>query len=62
MSESIFPGRTFGALLFDLDGTIINSIVAAERAWTAWAVRHGLDVAAFLPTIHGCAASRPSPG
>ena len=53
MSESTLAGRTFGALLFDMDGTIINSIAAAERAWTAWAERHGLDVAAFLPTIHG---------
>lgn len=53
MSESIGSGRTFGALLFDMDGTIINSIAAAERAWAAWAERHGLDVASFLPTIHG---------
>jgi sugar-phosphatase len=25
----------------------------AERVWTHWAERHGLDVASFLPTIHG---------
>ena len=36
-----------------MDGTIINSIAAAERAWSAWAGRHGLDVEAFMPTIHG---------
>ena len=53
MSESTLSGRSFGALLFDMDGTIINSIAAAERAWTAWAERHGLDVEAFMPTIHG---------
>jgi mannitol-1-/sugar-/sorbitol-6-phosphatase len=53
MSESLFPNRTFGALLFDMDGTILSSIAAAERVWTAWAERHGLDVASFLPTIHG---------
>ena len=56
MSESTFFDRTFGALLFDMDGTIINSIAAAERVWTAWAERHGLDVASFLPTIHGVRA------
>jgi sugar-phosphatase len=39
--------------LFDMDGTILSSIVAAERVWTDWALRHGLDVATFLPTIHG---------
>ena len=53
MNESILDGRSFAALLFDLDGTIVNSIAAAERAWATWAERHGLDVAAFLPTIHG---------
>ena len=56
MSESTFFDRTFGALLFDMDGTIINSIAAAERVWTAWAERHGLDVGSFLPTIHGVRA------
>ena len=45
--------RRFDALLFDMDGTIINSIAAAERVWSAWAERHGLDVATFLPTMHG---------
>ena len=53
MSESTFSSRTFGALLFDMDGTIISSVAAAERVWTAWAKRHGLDVASFLPRIHG---------
>ncbi|CDG82398.1 HAD family hydrolase [Janthinobacterium agaricidamnosum] len=43
----------YRAFLFDMDGTIINSIAAAERIWGQWATRHGLDVAAFLPTIHG---------
>ena len=36
-----------------MDGTILSSIAAAERVWAAWARRHGIDVAAFLPTIHG---------
>jgi len=53
MSESTLFKRTFGALLFDMDGTIISSVAAAERVWAAWAQRHGLDVAAFLPKIHG---------
>ena len=41
------------AILLDMDGTIVNSIKAAERIWSAWALRHGLDVEAFLPTLHG---------
>jgi len=47
------PSRTFSAFLFDMDGTILTSIEAAERVWGRWAADHGLDVAAFLPTIHG---------
>jgi sugar-phosphatase len=46
-------GRRYSAILLDMDGTVLNSIAAAERIWGAWATRHGLDVAAFLPTIHG---------
>jgi len=53
MTQPLFPGRSFGALLFDMDGTILSSLVAAERVWAAWARRHGVDVDAFLPTIHG---------
>jgi sugar-phosphatase len=47
------PDRTFAAFLFDMDGTILTSIKAAERVWGQWALGHGLDVEAFLPTIHG---------
>jgi sugar-phosphatase len=39
-----------------MDGTLLNSIAAAERVWGIWAARHGLDVAAFLTTIHGARA------
>ncbi|RQO58346.1 glycerol-3-phosphatase [Pseudomonas sp. KBW05] len=39
-----------------MDGTLLNSIAAAERVWSIWAQRHGLDVAAFLATIHGARA------
>lgn len=56
MADLLFSGRSFGAFLFDMDGTILTSIAAAERVWTAWALRHGLDVPSFLPTIHGMRA------
>ena len=48
--------KTYAAFLFDMDGTLLSSIAAAERVWGAWARRHGLDVDAFLPTIHGVRA------
>ncbi|MBI3526989.1 MAG: HAD-IA family hydrolase [Betaproteobacteria bacterium] len=49
---SLFEGR-YKALLFDMDGTVLNSIAAAEHVWGAWAIDHGLDIVSFLPTIHG---------
>lgn len=45
--------RPYAACLFDMDGTILTSIASAERSWARWAERYGLDVEAFLPTIHG---------
>jgi sugar-phosphatase len=53
--KSVFdvPYRAF---LFDMDGTVLTSIAAAERVWATWAVRHGVDVETFLPTIHGARA------
>lgn len=53
MSERSLPSRALAALLFDMDGTLISSIASAERIWSRWAEAHGLDVATFLPTIHG---------
>jgi mannitol-1-/sugar-/sorbitol-6-phosphatase len=45
--------KRYQACLFDMDGTIVNSIASAERAWAEWAKGHGLDLETFLPTIHG---------
>jgi mannitol-1-/sugar-/sorbitol-6-phosphatase len=51
--EPVKITKRYKAFLFDMDGTVINSIAAAERVWGEWAKAHGLDVEAFLPTIHG---------
>lgn len=54
MAESeIFPGRSFSAFLFDMDGTILTSLVAAERVWTRWAMKHGVDVPHLMAALHG---------
>ncbi|EJB08218.1 haloacid dehalogenase superfamily enzyme, subfamily IA [Rhizobium leguminosarum bv. trifolii WSM597] len=47
------PNKKFSAFLFDMDGTLLTSIAAAERVWGAWSRSHGLDPIAFLPTMHG---------
>lgn len=56
ISGSAVFNQRYRAFLFDMDGTLLNSIAAAERVWGIWAERHGLDVAAFLSTIHGARA------
>ncbi|NBB63962.1 HAD-IA family hydrolase [Pseudomonas sp. ODNR1LW] len=57
MTASPPATKTYQAFLFDMDGTLITSTAAAERVWTRWALRHGVDVAAFIPTIHGVRAA-----
>lgn len=52
----MFPHRTFAAFLFDMDGTILSSIAAAERVWRRWALEHGIDVATLFATMHGVRA------
>ncbi len=41
------------AILFDLDGTLIDSRAAIERQWASWAREHGLDPAKVIPIAHG---------
>lgn len=45
-----------GALLFDLDGVLIDSTPAVERVWAKWAIEHGLDPENVVKHVHG----RPS--
>ncbi|THV25924.1 HAD-IA family hydrolase [Glycomyces paridis] len=40
-------------LLFDMDGTLVDSTASVERAWGRFAGRHGLDASAILAVAHG---------
>ena len=44
------------ALLFDLDGVLINSTPAVARVWRRWAVEHGFNPEEVVARAHG----RPS--
>ena len=44
------------AVIFDLDGILVDSTAVVERAWRWWAEGHGLAVAEVLAIAHG----RPS--
>jgi mannitol-1-/sugar-/sorbitol-6-phosphatase len=41
------------ALLFDLDGVLVDSTASVERHWRNWANRHGLDADALIAVVHG---------
>ena len=41
------------AILFDMDGVLIDSAPAVERVWRAWALAHGLDPASVVAQAHG---------
>lgn len=41
------------ALLFDMDGVLVDSRTVVERTWRRWAARHGVDVAPILAIAHG---------
>lgn len=41
------------AILFDLDGVLVDSTACVERHWRMWAERHGLDAEYILADSHG---------
>ena len=41
------------AILFDMDGVLINSAPSVERVWHAWALAHGFDPAIVIKQAHG---------
>jgi sugar-phosphatase len=41
------------AILFDLDGVLIDSTRCITRHWEAWAHQHGLELAAVMELAHG---------
>jgi mannitol-1-/sugar-/sorbitol-6-phosphatase len=41
------------ALLFDLDGVLVDSRAVVERTWRHWAQRHDLDPTDLLRVAHG---------
>jgi sugar-phosphatase len=44
---------TCEAVLFDMDGTLVDSSHCVERTWRLWAERHRLDLEALLAVSHG---------
>ena len=42
-----------GAVLFDLDGVLVESRAAVKRQWARWAREHDLDPDYVIPIAHG---------
>lgn len=47
---------TSRAVLFDMDGTLVDSTAVVEEIWTRFATRFGLDRQVVLHSIHGVRA------
>jgi sugar-phosphatase len=41
------------AILFDMDGVLMDSTPSVERVWRAWALAHGFDPARVVAQAHG---------
>jgi mannitol-1-/sugar-/sorbitol-6-phosphatase len=41
------------AVIFDLDGVLVDSTAVVERAWRRWAAEHGISVVDLLAVAHG---------
>jgi sugar-phosphatase len=46
-------GRTFDAVLFDMDGTLVDSKRSVDAVWTRWAERVGMPARTVLAYCHG---------
>ncbi|KAJ2501844.1 DL-glycerol-3-phosphatase [Coemansia sp. RSA 1972] len=44
---------TAQGILFDMDGTLVNTIECVERGWTDLANEHSIDAQALIRTVHG---------
>ena len=51
----IAPGTLISAraILFDMDGTLVDSTTSVERIWGRWAKNHGLSFAEVAHSMHG---------
>lgn len=41
------------AILFDLDGTLVDSATRVERLWVEWSKKRGIDTGWLLEVMHG---------
>ena len=53
----VLTDRVFAAVLFDMDGTLIDSTPSVNRSWSRWAREYGVDLTS-LTGKHGIPAAQ----
>lgn len=50
---SVSLRRVYQKVIFDMDGTLVDSRAVVERVWSNWALRQGVPAADILAVVHG---------
>lgn len=53
MSIMLSLERVYDKVIFDMDGTLVDSSAAVEAAWRNWALRHGVSLEKIMQVAHG---------
>lgn len=53
MSIMVSLGRVYDKVIFDMDGTLVDSSAAVEGAWRNWALKHGVSLEKIMEMAHG---------
>lgn len=53
MPNMVSLERIYDKVIFDMDGTLVDSRAAVEVAWRNWALRHGVSADEILAAAHG---------
>lgn len=53
MSDKLSLQRAHDKIIFDMDGTLVDSHSVVERVWRQWALKHGVSTDEVLAASHG---------
>jgi mannitol-1-/sugar-/sorbitol-6-phosphatase len=53
MPSMVSLERVYDKVIFDMDGTLVDSRAVVERVWRNWASNHGLSADKILAVCHG---------
>lgn len=53
MSTMVSLERVYEKVIFDMDGTLVDSRAVVERVWRAWALEHDVPAEEILAISHG---------